>query len=149
MATLNQTKVFDKVVNQVRKGAKVSVSGAMREVGYSKRTSEHPDKITESEGWKELMRTHLPDKSLAELHKKFLKKEEAIVISDGAQSGSHIEWTTQPHPDALKALDIAYKLKGNYPKEADGGNKTLIVVIAGESANRFDVSSDNKRISTA
>lgn len=73
-------------------------SRAMEDAGYSKMTAVTPQKLTESKGFKELMDEHgLGDKDLASKHKKFLnsKKEEIGV----------------------KALDMAYKVKGNYAPE--------------------------------
>jgi len=57
MPTENQKQVFKNVVNKVRKGAKISISKEMRNAGYSKRTAEHPSKITKSIGWQELLAT--------------------------------------------------------------------------------------------
>lgn len=150
MATLNQERVFKKVQEQVRNGKKVSISRAMRESGvYSPHVSKMPEKLTESKGWKELMQQHFPDEKLAALHKRILRKEETVVVSDGSQTGSHIEWTKQPHGDALKALEMTYRLKGKFPKDEDGGNKTLVVIVAGQSANRYDVSTSESGVSTS
>ena len=45
--TMNQKKVFDKVVEQVRNGQKVSISKAMRESGvYSESVSKIPGQIS-------------------------------------------------------------------------------------------------------
>lgn len=126
MATPKTRMAFAKVLE---KG--MSVSAAMREVGYSHETAKVPTKLTRSKGWKELMNKHFPDSKLAALHKKLLEKKETIVLSDGAQNGSHIEWTGQPHTDALKALETAYKLKGRYSEEALGDtrpNQTVIII---------------------
>lgn len=150
MATMNQMKVFDIVQKDIRNHTKVSVSRAIKESGvYSRHVANKPDLVTNTNGWRELMEKHFPDKKLSALHQKLLNKQEAIVVSDGSQSGSHIEWTKQPHTDALKALDVAYKLKGKYPRDEDGGNKTLVVIVAGQSANRYDVTASQPELPTA
>lgn len=107
MATLKQKRALDVVGEN---GG--NVSKAMEAVGYSKMTAKTPQKLTNSKGWQELMKKHFPDSKLAALHKKLLEKKEVIVVSDGAKEGSHIEYTGQPHTDALKALETAYKIKG-------------------------------------
>lgn len=123
---MRQKIVLDKVLENGR-----SVSAAMREAGYSPETAKVPGKLTNSKGWQELMKKHFPDSKLAALHKKLLEKKEVIVVSDGAREGSHIEWTGQPHTDALKALETAYKLKGKL-KEAENPTPigpTNVVII--------------------
>lgn len=123
-----------KALNGVALGK--SVSKAMLDAGYSEATSRNPSNLTKSKGWSEMIEKYLPDNKLASLHKELLNKKEIIVVSDGAKEGSHLEWTGQPHTDALKALDLAHKLKGRYSEEG-GGNKTLIVLISGESNSRY------------
>lgn len=120
-----------------------NISKAMREVGYTPISAATPKKLTNSKGWQELMKKYFPDSKLASLHKKLLEKKEVIVVSDGAKEGSHIEWTGQPHTDALKALETAYKLKARYPTEGEGGSKTLIINITGETALRYGILPNN------
>ncbi len=45
-----------------------NISKAMRDVGYSPQTAKTPQKLTGSDGWKELMGKHLSDEKLAEKH---------------------------------------------------------------------------------
>lgn len=113
MATLKQKRVLDLVAEN---GG--NISKAMREAGYTNITAATPKKLTNSKGWQELMQKHFPDSKLAALHKKILEKKEVLIVSDGAKEGSHLEWTKQPHTDALKALEVAYKIKGRM-KEAE------------------------------
>ncbi len=130
--TIKQRMAFDRLAEN---GG--NISKTMRQVGYSAVTAHKPEKLTSSKGWQKLMKTYLPDSKLAAIHQKLLKKQEAIVVSDGAKEGSHIEWTGQPHTDALKALDLAYKLKKHYPTDDEGNNKVVIINISGQSANRY------------
>lgn len=133
MATEKQRRAFDTV--GVNGG---NISKAMVTAGYSKEVSKRTDKLTRTKGWKELMDKHFPDSELAALHKKLLKKKEVIVVSDGAREGSHLEWTGQPHTDSLKALETAYKLKSRFV-EGESGNKTLILMVTGETAQRYGI----------
>lgn len=72
--TENQKAVFSKVIEKVRKGTKVSVSKEMRESGlYSESMSKKPDKLTTSKGWQQLLKDHLSDESLSEVHEGLLK----------------------------------------------------------------------------
>lgn len=107
MASFKQKKAVDIAVEN---GG--NISSAMRQAGYSPITAKNPKKLTQSLAWQELMKKHFPDSKLAALHKKLLEKKEVIVVSDGSQNGSHLEWTGQPHSDSLKALETAYKIKG-------------------------------------
>lgn len=134
MATARQEIAFKEVVENGR-----SVSAAMRIAGLSPKTAITPSKLTRSKGWKELMDKYFPESKLAELHRKLLDKQEILIISDGAKEGSHMEKTGQPHTDALKALDIALKLRARYPTEETMGNKTLIINITGETASRYKI----------
>ena len=146
MATLNQKRVFDKITKKVGNGV-VEVGPAMRGI-YADSVTRNPSKLTRSKGWQELMEMHLPDKELAKKHRAMLNKTEKIVVSDGARDGSHIEDTHEPHADVNRALDMAYKLKGRYVGESEG-HKTLILVVSGESAQRYGVnptSNDEKEL---
>lgn len=72
-ATENQKKVFKQVVAKVKKGEKISITKEMRESGvYSKATSKHPEKITKSKGWQELLNEHLSDGLLSMRHHELL-----------------------------------------------------------------------------
>lgn len=75
----------------------------MREAGYSEATSNLPQALTESNGWKELMEEYLPDKLLASKHKALLNKMDKEGEIDTNAVG--------------KALDMAYKLKGKNAPE--------------------------------
>ncbi len=114
MATLKQRKVLKDLAEN---GGK-PLGLAMREAGYSEVTSKSPQKLTESKGWNELLEEMLPDSLISKVHKKLLEKKEKIVV--GAGNGySEIITTGQPHSDALKAADMAYKLKGRFVERID------------------------------
>lgn len=90
MATQKQQRVVKILSENPRK----SVSGAMREAGYSSRSAEKPQELTGSKGWKELMAEALPDVILFQVHRGLLKNS---------------NWRAR---DA--GLEKAYRLKGLY-----------------------------------
>jgi hypothetical protein len=108
---------------------------AMTEVGYSPNTAHTPSKLTKSKGWLELMEKYLPDKHLSERHREFL---DAPRLIRSYKKGDLVSETEETDPSAVRALDMAYKLKGRYSAESEG-NKTLIINISSESASRYKV----------
>jgi len=136
MATIKQKKACERVVEN---GGNVSKS--MKEAGYSKNTAKNPKKLTDSDGWQELMDKYLPDNDLAIRHKELLNatrlehmvfpksvKDKEIKsllesvncnvrkIQHGDQANH--AWFWAKDNIALKsALDLAYKLKGKYSAE--------------------------------
>lgn len=95
--TIRQKLVFMKTLEN---GG--NVSAAAREVGMSEATIHTPKNITESDGWKTLMETYLPDENLVKVHKAGL----------AATRGKKKE------PDYFTRhmyLDTAYKIKHRYP----------------------------------
>ena len=112
MATEKQKKA---IINAVENGG--NVSKAMRDAGYSIETARNPSKLTESVAWDKLMKKNIPDDSLASLHNRFLNKQEIVVKNNNDTKKLETILTEQPNPDALKALDLAYKLRGKYSPE--------------------------------
>ena len=128
MPTIKQRKVFEKVV----KGS--SISGAMKEVGYAESTALRTNKVTQSDGWKELLEKHIPDTKLTK------------VLDEGLGAGKHIYKNNNETGEIEdmgveadyavrhKYLETGLKLKAKFPKEFSGeGNSTdvknLIIVV--------------------
>jgi hypothetical protein len=125
MATIKQKLAFKEVV----KGS--TLTKAMSVAGYSPSAVKRTNKLTETDGWHELMAKHLPDSALAKKHRELLNKREYITIDGDSED-------IGPETQAVsKALDMAYKLKGRYSDESREGNKTLIINISGQSAKRY------------
>jgi ATP:corrinoid adenosyltransferase len=113
MATEKQKKAID---NLVESGG--SVSGAMRDAGYSDKTAKTPKKLTESKAFKELYDKYIPDELLLEKHKALLNKEEVVTKNNVTTGEVDVIPTGQIDTQAVKAgLDMAYKVKGNYAAE--------------------------------
>lgn len=132
MPTIRQKKAFKEVVS----GS--TISGAMLKVGYSESTAKRTNKLTRTQGWNELLETLLSDEKITKVHNKLLNKKESFIVSDGARTGSHVEFTDQPHSDAAKAIDMAYKLKRKYESEAINNN-VIVVNVSGEAASKYGI----------
>lgn len=165
MATLKQKVAFKEVVN----GS--TLTKAMKTAGYSVETSKRTNKLTATRGWEELMQTFIPDEELAIKHNQQLNSsklnklyfdidDEDEVIEDVCKKlGVELLYVKVNKDKTGKtanvkaadfffrdlALDKAYKVKGRY-NEAEGGNKTLIINITGETASRYGILPETKEL---
>ena len=124
------------------------ISRAMREVGYSKEYSRQPQALTTGKKWRETLEKYLPDDDLAKKHNQLLsagkilqfvfrldatdEEIKAILEASGSRflyiknhTTGRTAYFTAPDSDAqLKALDLAYKVKGKMVSKTDdnGGN---------------------------
>lgn len=131
MPTLKQKKVVKELSDNVG----MPIGEAMRRSGYSKTTSETPQRLTDSKGWEELMESYLPDKDLAKVHKEGLKATKHQGVGGmvmGLEKGKvdsvgHTEIEIADYATRHKYLDSAYKLKGKYAadKVEHSGSFTL------------------------
>lgn len=140
MATENQKAVFKRVHNRVIKGEKVSISKEMRGI-YGKSFSNQPSRLTESDGWKELMDKYLPDKTLAKVHKEGLgaiKKEHKIVDRDDDGKPIYDFVDVDDYATRHKYLDTAYKLKGSYAPEKKANINLNVEINNKESQTLID-----------
>lgn len=95
--------------------------------GYTEKTAKAPTKVTESLGFKQLFDQYLPDKDLAKKHQELMNKKE-VHVSTNKFGEVNITPTGEIDTQAVKAaLDMAYKIKGNY-KEDNDQKKTEITV---------------------
>ncbi len=87
-----------RAVEEVLKGS--TITEAMSKAGYAPSTASTTGKLTNSDGWKELMELYLPDDLIAKKHKELLEATD----KDGI-----------PEYNAIRAgVDMGYKLKGKY-----------------------------------
>ena len=100
MATAKQKLALD---NMVENGG--NVSKAMRDAGYSKQTAKSPHKLTESEGFRELCESYLPDDMLLR------------ALSDDIEKK---EGNRKPE------LELAFKVKGRMTEKVDFSGKVEI-----------------------
>lgn len=104
MPTIKQKRAVDLMADN---GG--NVSKAMRDAGYSPMTAKTPQKLTESDGFKELMEAYLPDDMLLR------------ALSDDIEKK---EGNRKPE------LELAFKVKGRMTEKVD-------VTTLGESVNPF------------
>ena len=90
---------------------------AMIQAGYSPVTANMPSKLTQSQGFQELLAKNLPEKLVTKRHKQLLNKKEVIVRYNHEAKTYETIKTEQPHSDTAKAIDMAYKLRGSYAPE--------------------------------
>lgn len=115
MATLKQ----EKAAKVLAENGRLSVSAVMKKVGYSKSSATKPSKLTKSKAWPSLLEKYLPDSHLGEKHREFLDSERVTRVF---KKGDLEVETTETDPSAVKALDLAYKLKGRYKDTTPQGN---------------------------
>ena len=93
-----------------------NIGRAMIAAGYSPATAKTPQKLTTSKGWRELMDSLFPDELLLRKHGELLDAKKVIVhYSQGKREIIGVEMDA---PIVLKAIDMAYKLKGRYKYKA-------------------------------
>lgn len=142
MATENQKKVVKIIARNIGKGRKISVSEAMKESGvYAESMTENPQRLTNSQGYKELMERYLPDLLLDTIHSQLLTAkhlDQIIFPADSNLTDEEIQDLVEssfgcalkkisrgeraiyvffyaPDNRARKdALDMAFKRKGRY-----------------------------------
>jgi len=125
MATIRQKKVLKEVV---KKGG-VSVSKAMVKAGYSLSTAHNPQKLTKSRGWRELLDKHLPDKKLLKVHKEALKATKVVT------SMTEPDYTVVDHQTRLKAIEMAYRIKGKQDAGISISGDKVIAILGGATIN--------------
>ena len=109
MATIKQKKAVDIMLEN---GG--NVSRAMLEAGYTPATSKTPQKLTESDGFRELMELYLPDDMLLRALSDDIEKKEGNRKAE---------------------LELAFKVKGRMTEKADinlsGSLKSILVIKNG------------------
>lgn len=91
-----------------------TLSGAMRKAGYSENTIHTPTKLTDSDGFRELMDTYLPEDKLLRA----------------------LESDIDEKPKNRKAeLELAFRLRGRL-KEKDAGSPTFNIAIFSNEQQR-------------
>lgn len=109
-----------------------NVSEAMRRAGYSIATARTPQKLTESKSFQALLEKRLPERHLLKKHREFLDSKKIIRVY---VKGDLKEITEETDSNAVKALDMAYKLKGKYQEKS--GNSVLVINVSAQSSDRY------------
>lgn len=158
MPTVKQKIAFKEVV----KGS--SITKAMVKADYAVSTSKRTNKLTRTKGWEELTKNFLSDEELVKKHNEQLNSskhsklyfdiddEDSLIEDVCKKLGVELLYIKNNKDKSGKtanvkapdfffrdlAIDKAYKIKGKYKNEG-GDNKTLVLIVSGESANRFNV----------
>lgn len=151
--TVRQKKVVAKLSENIRtKGKTKSLGKILRESGYSKRTSEKPKLVTESKGFRELLKDLMPDDKVAQLQADLMESstldsyrmdvnltdKEIAEIVEGIKGckvrrifrskGDVIVYFWSPDNNTRRAaLDMFYKLDSKYPKEKEEGEAATAI----------------------
>lgn len=123
MATVKQKKAFDIAVEN---GG--NMSRAMREAGYSPATAKTPDKLTKSDGYKELM--------------------EEYGLTEGLIARALVNDIKKKPKNRVAELKLASEILGMKAVQGTGENKTLIINITGETAQRYGLTASNPETSS-
>jgi len=113
--TLRHRALLKTIGENVRNG--MSFGKAMREVGYSKRYSEHPEQLKSTGVWQDLMEEELKDKDLVKVLNEGLeatRKQHKIVDRDEDGKPMYDFIDIDDHPTRHKFLDTAFKIKKKY-----------------------------------
>lgn len=116
MATLRQKIAVDKIVEN-----QGNVSKAMREAGYPETTAKNPKNLTDSKGFKELMNEY--------------------GLTDGLIAKSLVDDINKKPKNRLGELRLGAEILGMKAIEGTG-NKTLIVMLTGQSSERYGIKTD-------
>jgi hypothetical protein len=153
--TARQIKAAKAISENLRnKGKPKTLGKILKDAGYSKSVQESPTNVTESLGFKELIDKYLPEDMVTKVHGESLllgkhstyrvdarlsdKEVEKIVESVSGCKLIKLErhkgdnWATAHYwePDGtnrLKAIDMAYKLRNNYPKDKEEGDTNVAI----------------------
>ena len=98
----------------------LSVSKAMLKAGYAPTTAKDPQRLTNTDDWKQVMNEYLPD------HKLFKKHDEAL---DATKWNDFTGEREEDHSIRLKAVDMAYKLKGRMLDNAGVSNTQINITL--------------------
>ncbi|MFM9793314.1 hypothetical protein [Streptomyces turgidiscabies] len=149
MATPRQEKAAQAFVEDGGKSA----SAAMRKAGFSDAYAKNPKKLTSTPTWEELLNKYLPDKKLAEVHKKILnaQKLEHMVFPLGMEEADikkllnsvgckpkkikhgeqaiHV-WYWAPDSKAqAKGVELGYKVKGKLTQKVEHSGQVNTAVV--------------------
>lgn len=109
-----------------------NVSKSLRELEYSPSSVANPQRVTGTQTFQALLDEFLPEQHLATKHREFLDSKRIIRTY---VKGDLKEETEETDGNAVKALDMAYKLRGKYADKT--GNNILIINVSNQSADRY------------
>ena len=116
MSTLKQELVASKIVENHG-----NISKAMIQAGYSPATAKNPKNLTESKAWPMLIERYIPDNEILQAHWEALKatKQDGMV-------------KVPDHQVRLRAVELAYKIKGRMKEKDEENLPDLIFDLYGK-----------------
>lgn len=117
MATIRQKKALDKIVEKGRNNKRISVSGIMREVGYSAKTAVEPGKLTNSIGFKQLL--------------------EEYGLTEGLITKALVSDIKKKPKKRYAELNLGAEILGMKKREDSGGNTFNTIIFADDRAKRI------------
>ena len=123
--SLKQIKAAHLVAENILGKNNLTKKQILLKVGYKPTIAVNPQYVTESKGFKDVLEKLLPDMRLAEKHQELLENEKAEI--------------------QVKALDMAYKVKGSYAaekREISSPFSLAALFTANESEGSDDLSED-------
>ena len=122
--TARQRKAVDLTIENIRKPTK-SQGQILKEAEYSESVTLHPDLVTKSKGFLQLLEERMPDDLLTKVHLEGLNADRKILKNNN-KTGEIEEVGSQPdYAVRHKYLDTAYKLKNRYTD----GEKTINILV--------------------
>lgn len=102
-----------------------SLSRAMREVGYSKTTAARTNKLTESDGWQELIDKYISEEKLAKVHSEGLNATKrqgvgGMVLNTEKGEFGHTEIEVPDYAVRHKYLETGYKIRKRLSDKVEG-----------------------------
>lgn len=113
------------MINWINNGMKDLHKAVIAE-GYSPAFAAS-NKLQISKTWQVLLEEYLPDDLIAERHRELLNKRDYVKVKD-AKTGVETVQDAGPETNAVfKAIDMAYKLKGQYKEDKGGTTKNTAI----------------------
>lgn len=129
-----QQTVIDKIVEN-----RGNVSRAMIDAGYSEAYASNPQQLIATNKFQALMDELLPDKEIGEQLKKIMHSPR--LVRKFVKGELEFE-TTETDPSQIKAVDIALKVKGRYPKETETPTTSLVPLTNEQLQQLADLAAD-------
>jgi len=110
MGTIKQKKAAEEIAKSMKGKESKTAGEILEKVGYSEAIAKNPKMVLESEGFLEEFEKLIPNSKLTLKHNQLLEDEKSEI--------------------QIKALDMAYKVKGNYaPEKSISANLNLDVEV--------------------
>lgn len=133
----NKTPIMQKhreVLKKMDDNGGISREEAMRRVGYS-RAYARSAKLSHTDSWQALLQERLPDDELLRVHK------EGLAATKIHSSHTEPDKIVSDYLTRHKYLVTGYELRGKLKRDITE-NKTLIINISGENAERYAIASN-------